>query len=401
MIQLQTIRRGERVAIWNPRGEIRIVDGPTRLLLFRDRVERLRRFSAESHQYLAVRFLDGRVKHLRGPVDLWFNPVEHQAITVEEAIPIDAHEALVVYQRQQNEVVARRILKGPSQYVPQADEWLHEFLWHGADPKNPNRKIPRSLKFKKLRVIPDQMYFDVCDVRTADDALLVVKLMVFFELVNIVRMLDQTHDPIADFINALSADIIDFASGRSFEQFKEETNRLNDPQQYANLVGRSERIGYRVNKVVYRGYVASDKLQAMHDNAIEARTGLKLEAETERQAQELADLKLAREAERETQRRQMQRAQTEHELQLKQLQHTGELTRKEAAQKQETAYQRELKGVEVEYLQAENSERLRFLREMQGLQVDLTRYLVAQYQHPDRLIRVDGINGSQVHLHDN
>jgi hypothetical protein len=334
-------------------------------------------------------------------VDLWFNPAEHQAITVENAIPIDAHEALVVYQRQKDEVVTRRVLKGPAQYVPQADEWLHDFVWHGADPRNPHRKLPRALTFNKLRVIPDQMYFDVCDVRTADDALLLVKLMIFFELVDIERMLDQTHDPIADFINALSADVISFASGRSFEQFKEETNTLNDLQQYANLTSRAERIGYRINKVVYRGYVASDKLQAMHDSAIEARTRLKLEAETERQAQELADLKLTRESERDAQRRQMQRAQTEHELQLKQLQHNAELGRKDAAQKQEVAYQRDLKKVELEHLEAEDSERLRFLREMQGLQVDLTRYLVAQYQNPDRLIRVDGINGSQLHLHEN
>ena len=82
--------------------------------------------------------------------------------------------------------------------------------WRG--PKNPNRKLPRALQFKKLRIIPDQMYFDVSDVRTADDALLEVKLMVFFELIDIERMLDQTHDPIADFINALSADVIDFAA---------------------------------------------------------------------------------------------------------------------------------------------------------------------------------------------
>ena len=44
---------------------------------------------------------------------------------------------------------------------------------------------------------------------------------------------------------------------------------------------------------------------------------------------------------------------------------------------------------------------VRFLRDIQGLQVDLIRYLVAQYQHPNRLIRVDGVNGSQLHLHDN
>jgi hypothetical protein len=401
MIGFQTVRRGDRVAIWNAWGDVRFVDGPKPLFLFRERVERLRRFSAEAHQYLAVRFLNGRVEHRRGPVDLWFNPAEHQAITVENAIPIDAHEALVVYQRQENEAVTRRVLKGPAQYVPQAGEWLHDFVWHGADPLNPHRKLPRALTFQKLRVIPDQMYFDVCDVRTADDALLLVKLMIFFELVDIERMLDQTHDPIADFVNALSADVISFASGRSFEQIKEETNALNDLEQYKNLTGRAERIGYRVNKVVYRGYVASDKLQAMHDSAIEARTRLKLESETERQAQELADLKLMRESERDTQRRQMQRAQTEHELQLKQLQHSAELGRQDAAQQQEVAYQRNLKKVELEHLAAEDSERLRFLREMQGLQVDLTRYLVAQYQNPDRLIRVDGINGSQLHLHEN
>ncbi|MCU0879263.1 MAG: hypothetical protein MUF06_15880 [Pirellulaceae bacterium] len=401
MFSFETVRRGQRVALWNPRGEVRLVDGPRRLFLFRERVEHLRRYSAESHQYLAVRYADGRVAHLRGPADLWFDPVEHLAITVEESLPIDAHEALVVYQRQKNEVVARRILRGPAQYVPQADEWLHDFCWHGADPRRPERKIPRALSFQKLRVIPDQMYFDVHDARTADDALLVIKLMVFFELSDIERMLDQTHDPIADFINALSADIVDFAVSRSFEQFKEETSRLNDLAQYSNLVSRAARIGYQINKVVYRGYAASDKLQAMHDHAIEARTGLKLEAETERQAQELADLKLAREAERDEQRREMERAQTEHEVEIEKLQSTGQLARREETQKQELAHQRELKAVEIAHLEAKNTERLRLLREMQTLDIDLTRYLVSQHQHPDRLIRVDGVASQQVHLHDN
>jgi hypothetical protein len=364
-------------------------------------VEPLRRFSAEAHQYLAVRFLDGRVEHFRGPIDLWFNPVEHAAITVENALPVDAHEALVVYSRSADGTVGRHVLRGPARYVPQAHQWLHEFRWHGADPKNPHRKVPRALQFKKLRVIPDQMYFDVTDVRTADDALLEIKLMVFFELVNIERMLDQTHDPIADFINALSADIVDFAAGKTFEEFKGDTGKLNDPAQYSNLCGRAERIGYQINKVVYRGYSASNKLQSMHDNAIEARTALKLEAETERQAQELADLKLAREAEREAQKRQIEQAQAEHQQRLRELAHHGRLQRTASEQKQTIGHQRELQLVQIEHLHAENEERLRFLRDMSGLQVDLTRYLVAQYQNPDRLIRVDGLTQSQLHLHDN
>ena len=490
MIKLKTIRRGDRVAVWNAKGDVRFVDGPKRLLLFRERIETLRRYRAEPHQYLVVqyldgrsehmrgpaelwfnpvehdsiavqeaetidandavlvyqrqddesvsrrvlhgpaqympesnewlqrldplrrhnaearqylvvRFLDGRTEHLRGPTDLWFHPDEHESITVEEATPVDAHQALVIYRREEDENISRRVLHGPAQYVPEANEWLHQFRWHGADPNDPKHKVPRALRFTKLRVIPDQMYFDVEDVRTSDDALLVVQLMVFFELEDIEKMLDQTHDPIADFINALAADVIDFAAGRTFEEFKEATNNLNELGEYTNLVSRAERIGYRVNKVVYRGYVASSKLQTMHDDAIEKRTALKLEAETERQAQELADLKLEREAEREETRRGMQREQAEHEQRLLQVQHDGDSGRLDSDHKQELAHKREMQLADVEHLRGENEERLRFLREIQGMQVDLTRYLVAQYQHPDRLIRVDGTNGSQLHLHDN
>lgn len=400
MIQIRTIKRGDRVAVWKPDGDVRFVDGPRRMLIIRERVEPLRRYSAESHEYLAVRMRNGRTENRRGPTDLWFHPVEHEAITVEPAVPIDAHEALVIYQRQADDLVTRRVLTGPAQYVPQEDEWLHEFSWHGADPVNPSRKTPRALQFTKLRTIPDQMYFDVREVRTADDALLVVRLMVFFELIDIHRMLDQTHDPIADFINALTADVIEFAAAGSFEEFKERTNRLSDLNQYSNLVGRADRIGYRINKVVYRGYVASDKLQAMHDAAIEARTELKLKAETEQQAQELADLKLLRESERDVRRREMQHAQGEHEQQMHELQHTGELHRQEADHKQQIAHRREVQQLDAEHLHAENEERLRFLREVHSLQVDVTRYLVAQYQHPDRLIQIDGTGRSQLHLHE-
>jgi hypothetical protein len=400
MIALRTIRRGERVAVWNAAGEVRLVDGPRRLFLFREQLTPVRRYSAESHQYLAVRFRNGRTENRRGPADIWFNPVEHESITIEDALPINAHEALVVYERQDDASVDRRVIRGPAQYVPQEDEWLHEFCWHGADPVAPNRKAPGALRFTKLRVIPDQMYFDVRDVRTADDALLVVKLMVFFELADIERMLDQTHDPIADFINAVSADVIDFAAARSFEEFKEATNELNELAQYGNLVNRAERIGYRINKVVYRGYVASEKLQSMHNAAIETRTRLKLEAETERQAQELADMKLAREGERDALRRQMQRAETEHDQQLQQMRHEGDIQRREADHAQQLSHQREMQQAEVEHLRARNEERSRFLRTIHSLQVDVTRYLVAQYQHPDRLIRIDGADRSQLHLHE-
>lgn len=411
MIGFYTIPQGERAAVWRINGAVRYTDGPRRMFLFRERPERLRRFSAEPDQFLIIRHKDGTTDHLPGPASVWFDPVSHLAIEIGEATKIDANEALVVYRRELA-CVLRRIIRGPALFVPTPEEWTHEFSWHGSDPKHGNRKIPSILQFSKLRVIPDQMYFDVENVRTADDALLIIKVMVFFELIDIERMLDQTHDPIADFINALSADVVDFAGGRDFDTFKGQTDALNQLETYPQLTQRAEKIGYGISKVVYRGYYASDKLQAMHDGAIECRTKLHLEAETERQAQQLADMKLACELERTAKRQQMEEAETRHGNHLKQLQNEAELQQREAAQKQALEAKRREEDLQLNFLRQQkelslnheralHEEQTQFFGRMRELQVDLTRYLVAQYQNPDKVIRIDqGQAAPQLHLHE-
>jgi hypothetical protein len=399
MLGYRTIPQGERAAIWNNRGEMRTVDGPRRVFLVGERLQWLRRHAAGTDEYLAIQYKDGRRDHIKGPVDVWFNPVLHDSVEVQKAFTIDANEAVIVY-RQEHDGVSRRVVRGPDLYVPGANEWLHEFCWHGADPKNPTRKFYGALRFTKLRVIPDQMYFDVESVRTADDALVVIKLMVFFELVDIDRMLDQTHDPVADFINALSADVIDFAAGLSFEKFKEHTEELSDLATYPQLVQRGERIGYKINKVVYRGYHASEALQTMHDQAIEARTRLQLEAETEEQAQQLADLRLEREVGRAKQRQDMEEAEQRHKAHLAALEHEEKLRQTEAEQQRTAQAARMMNEIEQEHQAAINGEQVAFLKGMQNMKIDLTRYLVAQYQNPDRLIRIEDSQGAQLHLHE-
>lgn len=211
-----------------------------------------------------------------------------------------------------------------------------EFKWHGSDPSHPERKIPGQLVFSKLRHIPDQVYINVPEVkisnyhlylftkvRTSDDALLELRFMVFFELDSVEKMLDRTHDPIADFINSLTAglldaavllliflDVIAFTSALTYEMFLEKTEMLNNLDIYHQLTvmyffciyfyeekHRAKSIGFKISKVAYRGY-SSPSLQKMHDDAIQARTQLRLEADTEEQAQQLADLKLLKETER-------------------------------------------------------------------------------------------------------
>ena len=394
---IRIIPAGERVAVWNARGEVRLVDGPQRLPLWRETARPVPHWSAREGEYLVVTYRDGRVEHLPGPVMLWQHPVEHLSIERAEAIAISAHEAVVVYGRDGG-AVRRRIVRGPAQFVPASGEWLHQFSWHGADPARPARKIPRALRFERLRVIPDQMYIEVEAVRTADDALLTVHFMLFFELAEIETMLDQTHDPIADLVNALTADVIEFAAARTFEAFKADTERLNELDTFAQVGARAARIGYRIGKVVYRGYDANAQLQAMHDRAIEARTGLRLEAETEAQAQELADLKLVRERERTVQRQAMEQDAARHAAALERMQVEEGIVRRrldaDARRQQRTAdhVQRIAQRHETD------NQRLAFAGGMRDAGVDVTRWLVARYQHPDRLIRIEGRENLQLQL---
>ncbi len=73
--------------------------------------------------------------------------------------------------------------------------------------------------------------------------------MVFFELTNIELMIDKTHDPIGDFINALSADVVNHASAKSYEDLFVDTRVLSDLDTYPELVSRARRIGYNITKV--------------------------------------------------------------------------------------------------------------------------------------------------------
>ena len=102
-------------------------------------------------------------------------------------------------------------------------------------------------------------------------------------------MIDATNDPIAEVINSVSADVIGFCSARSFEQFKESAEQLNMLGVYQNLTSRATSLGLTVSKVVFRGYMAPQRLQKMHDDAIERRTKLVLERESEIQEQKLKD----------------------------------------------------------------------------------------------------------------
>merc|ERR1711988_417480 len=105
---------------------------------------------------------------------------------------------------------------------------------------------------------------------------------------------------------------ISFCSSRTFEQFKETAEQLNMLGVFQSLTNTVASRGLSVSKVVFRGFLAPQRLQKMHDDAIERRTKLVLERESEVQEQNLKDERLAKEEEREKVKRAMEKAQALH-----------------------------------------------------------------------------------------
>jgi hypothetical protein len=393
-----TVEEGQRALMRRPNGTMEVIVGPRRVWRWRNTFTPMQHYIAHPGEFLIVRYRDGRQEHLPGPAELWLDPRIHQEIVREEALQLAAKEAVVVYSKTPgSETIARRIETGPSLFVPKPGEWLHTFSWHASKGGHLGlQKVPNGLVFQKLWLMPDQMYHDVPDVRTADDALLTIRLMIFFELVDIERMLDTTHDPIGDFVNATTSDVIECVGKQDFESFKRNTDKLNELETYRQLTGRATQCGYRINKVVYRGYGAPAALQQMHDQAIQARTRLQLDRATEQQAQDLEDYKLDCQIARASKRRTEQATEVEHDLAQARKRQEAELQQREA---QQTLFreQRRLEAeTQLDVRKKQDAQQREQLAALRDLGVDLTAYLTQA--RADRVIELRGAERAHVHL---
>merc|ERR1719473_1596669 len=164
----------------------------------------------------------------------------------------------------------------------------------------------------------------------------------------------------------------------TFEAFVKRSGELNEMAAFPMLVERASMIGYKIDKVVFRGYKASEQLQAMHDSAIKTRTKLNLEARLLRADKERA-MEVSNEA---------------HLRDLKALSHAETLRMKEAEAAAEQAQRA-----------SEDAQRVRYLRELKEQGVDLTAYLCAKERKGEKIISIEQGGGGEVgvgcspHLH--
>lgn len=417
------IPEGMRYAIWNRfTGACEQVDGPRRLWSMGSRVEALRLHIANPEEYLTISMRDGSIEHRRGPTSVWEDPIRHTNVKIRKALEVGSNEAIVLYRESMKDGVrqtTRTIRKGPIMYSPDGLEWLHAFSWHGTDQSSLQNdtqlKLPDQLCFRKLRLTPDQMYIDVPNVRTRDDALITVKVMIFLQLDDIEKMLDATHDPISEFMNSLSADVIDFAGTRSFEECKAELDALNDLSTYPKLTSRINLLGFIVSKVVCRGYQTSRQLQSMHDDAIHKRTELLLQKETQEQEQDLKDFKLDRDSQRaerladfklrrSLERQAIEKQTVEHQQAIEDCQAKAKLQRDKDAHQQQLQLDCDRNAQVLSKQREEHALAENHYTNLQKLGVDLSRYMIALGRGPGhRVIEVD-TNGDtravpQLHVH--
>jgi len=391
-----TVPDGQRVLATDTNGKIEVLIGPAKVLRYGKRFQAMKHFVAHPGEFLIVRYRDGRQEHLSGPSECWFDPRTHLGVEKQDAVQIADKEAVVVYAEDDKGHVTRRIVYGPATFVPGPGEWLHTFSWHGPASDGSARKVPGAMVFQKLWQMPDQMYHDVDEVRTADDAQLTVKLMIFFELTDIERMLESTHDPIGDFVNAATSDVVEFLSRRDFDAFKADTDQLNTIETYKQLTVRAAQCGYRLNKVVYRGYAAPPALQQLHDQATQNRVRLQLERATERQAQEIVDQKLELELARSEKNRSEEERSQGHKLAMQEralAAHLSSDAQRRGAAREQQALDTQAVETQAAAQQAREREHLVALKD---LGVDLTALLTQS--RADKVIELRGEAAAHLHL---
>jgi len=442
----RTVKEGECAAIWTADGKRKVVEGPKRVRLFFSHVRFLNRHVADQHEYLELQFRDGHKEHQRGPLALFMDPCTHISMETKTAYKLAANEALVVYREEERAPVAeieapaptaaaaaagtatkpqmaerigtpgtvqRRIVRGPAVFIPAAHEWVHTFSWHGTVSANGkgsktgslgDQKVPHALKFQTLRTQPDQMYVSVQNVRTTDDAQITVHLMLFFELSDIETMLNATNDPIGDFINAVSADVMTFGASNTYESMMQRTALLSDAASFPILKGRMAQTGFELGKIVYRGYVTSDSLQAMHDESIAKRTKLKLEADTRHMELEQAQHELQCKSERSRAECSLAEAELRHRLEMLELEGAQARKARDDDHEQRLKHDAALETALQQAQRGRNDEETRRDGALKELGVDLTQYLcVVGQRQPDHMthIKLDtekGASAPALHL---
>lgn len=367
----QTIKVGEACIVYDELGRSELHIGPKRMWRRGAHTfQFIPKVVASSTEYLAITYHGGNKEHRMGPCFEWVNPVKYKEVKALSVTQVADQEAIVVYdENASTAVVSREIIYGPRTFVPTASQWVGRFSWHGpysTKPQDAGRHKAGAFQQTRLSLTPANMSVHVKDSRTSDDCMLTVKLIVFYQLVDITTMLNTTQDPTGDLNAALCADVISMVAANTFEGFIESSKNLNSIETFPELSKRAPSIGFKIIKVVYLGYVGNATMQRMHDNSITTRTQQKLTFEKRARDMQLAEYTLGKQNELDQKRHVLAQIRQDHAMAMAEM--------KDDATSAQLAAGHQLTLDHQRAMHAEKGRKYDLLKE-QG--VDLTKYAVA------------------------
>jgi hypothetical protein len=268
------IPSGEKVVVWDQRGQETAIDGPASANVHPDGdIFFCPRLVLDADQQSVLSDQKGETKLLVGPGVFHLKPRERCEDV--RLVRLASNEAVCVIRRDG----LREVVRGSSQPRLFLDprEKLHQFVLTGGGDQDGLNKKPGALKFEVLRLQPSQSYY-AFPVRTSDNTVLIVKLMIFQNLVHPERFVLR-DDPLAVMFNFIMAETTAMAGGLSFDDFKHRPDQRISEHFAPNANSRPpleflcEEYGLLVDRVVLRGWEAQDPtVQRILDQAGAAQT---------------------------------------------------------------------------------------------------------------------------------
>lgn len=400
----RTIKDGEAAAIWDAKGIHKQIIGPKRVWLINSTIRFLTRHKVESHQYLRVSHRDGRVEHITGPAILYENPAYHDSVCVQDGYRLCSSSECVftftstnatetqkndsnilkVMKNEENDeleqprvfpsttenIVTKRIIHGPTLFVPGPCEHVHTFSW-STTPTTENDDGKKA-SFNILHMAGTSPL--EATIPTVDGFSFDVSLIMSYEITSSDKVIEH-QDPMKYLHNSLLFDsqtLGDSFSNETLKTKKEDVvSMLSDVSTYPSLMKTAHKCGIKIDSIQVTTIVLCSALCEQIDKEQSLSANIRSEVAKKTHSYKIREMELEDQRKRVEEEATLKRMQVmtndkldleSHRLKLAALERRIEL------EKHETEAKRDLEKVNEEAV-------MEFLTKMKLMGVDMTKFM--------------------------
>ncbi len=249
------IQHGDRVQFFEPEKNPRDVDGPAVDFIHPDgMVLEFERVMLTEQQIGWLYDETGEYREVKWPAVIHVHP--NGRFVAFERKTLSEKEAMVVIEQDGKENIILWKEK-PALFINPVQQRVKKFRWTGSASGPDSDKVPWALNFEVLRLGDSQTYFSF-PVRTRDNAMVTVKLMIFYGIDDVTKLVQESHDPFCEFFNKIQAAVTDEVAKLSFDEFKQGTGQKITEMGFFTQKP-FESLGIRIDSVSLREWEPVDK----------------------------------------------------------------------------------------------------------------------------------------------